>query len=82
MRPQKVEIKDGDEFDTKTDTPKLVGKKLLCEVVHNLGTKENENGEVPTFANIKKIISLVDETTGEVQENNSPRNSIIADDLD
>ncbi len=75
-------LKDGDEFDTKIDTPKLVGKKLLCEVVHNLGTKENENGEVPTFANIKKIISLVDETTGEVQENNSPRNSIIADDLD
>ncbi len=75
-------LNDGDEFDTKIDTPRLVGKKLLCEVVHNLGTKENENGEVPTFANIKKIMSLVNDDTGVVEKTSSPRNSIIEDDLD
>lgn len=67
-------IEDGDEFDTK-DTEKLVGKLLLCEVVHTEGTKPNEDGELPVFANIKKVISLIDEN-GEVKEESSPRNSI------
>ena len=75
---------DGDEFDTKTDTAKLVGKELLCEVVHSQGTKPNDKGELPTFANVKKVISLADTTTGEVEE--SPRNAIAnnddEDDLD
>lgn len=64
-------LEDGDEFDTKLDTPKLIGKKLICEVVHNLGNKTNENGELPTFANVKKVISLFEE-----DENLSPRNKI------
>ena len=78
-------LEDGDEFDTKDDTPKLVGKKLLCEVVHTQGSKPNEDGEFPTFANVKKVISLVDEETGVVSEE-SPRNMIASqddeDDLD
>lgn len=73
-------FKDGDEFDTSTDTQKLIGKELICEVAHSKGTKANDKGEFPTFANIKKVISLVNENTGEVSE--SPRNSIIDDDLD
>lgn len=74
-------MSDGDEFDTKTDTPRLVGKKLLCEVVHTQGTTEREDGTFPTFANIKKIISLVDEETGEVEiEEKSPRNIIAEED--
>lgn len=73
-------LKDGDEFDTSTDTQKLIGKELICEVSHSKGTKANDKGEFPTFANVKKVISLVNENTGEVSE--SPRNSIIDDDLD
>ena len=77
-------LEDGDEFDTK-DTPKLVGKKLVCEVVHTKGSKPNDDGELPTFANVKKVISLADEETGEVSEE-SPRNMIASqddeDDLD
>lgn len=73
-------LKDGDEFDTSTDTQKLIGKELICEVSHSKGTKANDKGEFPTFANVKKVISLVNESTGEVSE--SPRNSIIDDDLD
>ena len=73
-------LKDGDEFDTSTDTQKLIGKELICEVAHSKGTKANDKGEFPTFANVKKVISLVNESTGEVSE--SPRNSIIDDDLD
>lgn len=76
-----LEMEDGDEFDTKTDTPKLVGKKLLCDVVHTQGTKEDENGKVPTFANVKTVISLVNEETGEVTSE-SPRNMIASDDED
>lgn len=76
-----LQFEDGDEFDTKTDPAKLVGKVLLCEVVHTQGTKPNDEGELPTFANIKKTISLVEETTGEVKASESPRN-IIADDED
>lgn len=65
-------LQDGDDFDTK-DVNKLIGKKLLCEVVHRNGSKPNENGEVPTFVNIKRIIKLVDDYT---DNELSPRNVI------
>lgn len=80
MLSKALGLEDGDEFDTKTDTPKLVGKKLLCEVVHTEGTKPNDDGELPIFANIKKVIALVNDDTGEVEE--SPRNMIANDDDD
>ena len=77
-------LEDGDEFDTKADTVRLVGKELLCEVVHTQGTKPNNDGELPTFANVKKVISLADTSTGEIVD--SPRNAIAnqedEDDLD
>lgn len=69
-------LEDGDEFDTKNDTPKLVGKKVLCEVIHVEGTRPNEDGELPVFANIKRILKLVEE------ESDSPRNSIASNDDD
>ena len=73
-------FEDGDEFDTKTDTEKLVGKKLLCEVVHNQGSTPNDDGELPTFANLKKTISLI---TDDEEVEDSPRNAISdEDDLD
>lgn len=75
-------MEDGDEFDTKTDPERLIGKKLLCEVVHTKGTKLNEEtGEYPTFANIKKTISLVTDDGEVVESETSPRNA-IADDED
>lgn len=82
MLSKALELEDGDEFDTKTDTPKLIGKKLLCEVVHTEGTKPNEDGELPVFANIKKVIALVDDETGEVQESEKSARNMIADDED
>ena len=82
MLSKALELEDGDEFDTKTDTPKLIGKKLLCEIVHTQGTKPNEDGELPTFANIKKVISLVNDVTGEVSEVKSARNMINDDEDD
>ena len=82
MLSKALELDDGDEFDTKLDTPKLVGKKLLCEIVHTQGTKPNDDGELPTFANIKKVIALVEESTGEVVENQSARNAIADSDED
>lgn len=73
-------FEDGDEFDTKSDTQKLIGKKLLCEVVHTKGTKPNDKGELPTFANIKKTISLVTDDGEVVESEESPRNAIADDD--
>lgn len=69
---------DEEWFDIK-DIGKLIGKKLLCEVVHRDGTKPNENGEVPVFANINKIIKRVDDYT---DTDLSPRNMIADDDFD
>lgn len=81
-----LDMGDEDEFDTTEDTKRLMGKVVLAEVVHSQGTNEREDGTYPTFANVKKIISLVnkeaeianaiDDLMGDV----SPRN-IIADDL-
>lgn len=83
-----LNIPNAEEFDTVTDTPKLVGKKLLCEVVHNAGTQPREDGTVPIFANIKRVISLVNDeptatnTVPTQTTSQSPRQSIIGNDLD
>ena len=69
---------DEEEFETK-DVGKLIGKKLLCEVVPRDGTKPNDNGEVPVFANINKIIKRIDDYT---DTDLSPRNMIADDDFD
>lgn len=76
-----LNLPDADEFDTVSDTPKLIGKKLLCQVVHNAGTQPREDGTLPVFANIKKVISLADETTTSTTTS-SPRQQIIGNDLD
>lgn len=74
-------MQDQDEFDTAKDTKNLIGKKIVCEVVHTQGTQEREDGTYPTFANIKKTIKLADE------ENIGARNIIanntesVGDDL-
>ena len=74
-------LEDEDEIDTATDLPKLVGKKVVCEIVHNEGSQPREDGTLPKFANIAKVVGGVEETTGEVR---TARGSIptIADDLD
>lgn len=77
-------LEDGDEFDTVTDIKKLIGKKVLCEVKHSEGKTPKQDGTLPVFANVKKVISLVNDDTGEVID--SPRNAIAGkedfDDLD
>ena len=76
-------LADMDEFDTIKDTPKLVGKKLRCEVVHNQGTQPREDGTYATFANIKKVIELVNDNEANIPPvNASPRQAIIGNDLD
>ena len=77
-----LSFEDGDDFDTKTDTPKLIGLKLLCEIKHSQGNNPNENGELPTFANVRKVISLVTEDGEVLDGNTSPRNAIIEQDED
>lgn len=66
-------LQDGDDFDTRR-VNELVGKKLLCEVVHSEGKTVGNDGKLPVFANIKRVISLVNDDTGEVID--SPRNAI------
>lgn len=74
-------FEDGDEFDTKIDSDRLLGKKLLCEVVHVEGNTPNAEGKLPTFANLRRTISLVTDD-GEVVSSQSPRNAIAEDDED
>lgn len=54
-------LQDGDDFDTK-DVEKLVGIKLLCEVTHS---EYNDK----TYANVRKVISKVDDANGVVEDN-------------
>lgn len=65
-------MEDGSEFDTK-DVGKLIGIKLLCEVAHS---EYNDK----TYANIKKVISKVDDVTGEITS--GTRASLNADEDD
>lgn len=70
-------FEDGDEFDTKSDPEKLVGKKVLCTVIHSQGTRANDKGEFPTFANINRVLELVEDDVAD-----SPRNSLPTEDDD
>lgn len=73
-------LEDGDEFDTTKHPKQLIGKKVLCEVIHTKGTKPNDDGELPTFANlVQRTMKLISED-GEVSD--SPRNAIADDDED
>ena len=74
-----LDTKDEDEIDTNKDLPRLVGKKIVCEIVHNEGTTPKEDGTFPKFANIKRVIGKPNETTA-----TTARASIssVADDLD
>jgi hypothetical protein len=78
-------LEDGDQFDTVKDTPRLVGKKLVCEVTHAEGNKPGKDGKIPVFANIGKVIGAYEET-GEViatpATSGSARKAIATDDLD
>ena len=71
-----LELPDMDTFDTMQDTPRLIGKQLVCEVTHTKGTKPNDEGEFPTFANIKKVISLC----GDRMEENEAKVREVLDD--
>lgn len=76
-------LPDMAEFDTATDLKKLLGKKVKCEVTHTQGTEPREDGTYITFANIKKVISLVTDEAPVVNAGTpSPRQQIATDDLD
>lgn len=63
-------LEDGDDFNTN-DVNKLVGIKLLCEVAHS---EYNDK----TYANVKKVISRVDED-GVVETNTSSEDTAYPD---
>lgn len=67
-------LQDGDSFDTK-DVIKLVGIKLLCEVSHS---EYNEK----TYANVRKVISKVDDNTGEIVATTTHPTVSVLNDLD
>lgn len=76
-----LNLADMEEFDTVTDTPKLVGRRLKCEIIHNEGTQPREDGTLPVFANIKKVLELVNDNEVSIPAA-SPRQKIIGNDLD
>lgn len=79
-----LNMPDASEIETTTDLPKLVGKKLLCSIIHKEGTQPREDGSLPVFANIEKVLKLADENTTSTVVTTSARASIptIGDDLD
>lgn len=70
-----LNVQDGQEMDAKELANALLNKKVLCEIVHNQGKQAREDGTFPTFANISKVISLVEDTNDTVT-NDNPRNLI------
>jgi len=76
-------LEDGSDFDVITDTPKLIGKEIVVDVVHTEGSTPRDDGTYPKFANIKKILRSADNKPKEITENNTnivnPRDTIIND---
>jgi myosin-crossreactive antigen len=79
-----LEMPDASEIETTTDLPKLVGKKVLCSIIHKEGTQPREDGSLPVFANIEKVLRLVKDNGEVVIPTTSARASIptVGDDLD
>lgn len=71
-----LNIKDGDEMELDEIVNNLKGKKIKCEVVHTQGTQAREDGTYPTFANINKILGVVNEEETTTQATN-PRETIL-----
>lgn len=79
-----LDMQDMEEFDTK-DIGQLENKTLLCEVAHTQGTQPKDDGSYAIFANVKKILSLVENKTETktVSTTVGPRDTIATmDDLD
>lgn len=91
-----LELPDMGEFDT-ANCGKLIGKIVKCEVIHTEGTQPKEDGTLPVFANIKKVLELVtdkkenyvdsdldDVLSKKSNTSKSPRSAIstLGDDLD
>lgn len=70
-------VKDGDEMDVSELAKQLTGAKVLCEIVHVEGSNPREDGTLPKFANVKRYISSVEDTTTNVVANENPRASIL-----
>lgn len=70
-----LNIKDGDEMEVDEIVNQLKGKKIQCEVVHTQGTQAREDGTYPTFANINKILSVVESDT--TAQATNPRETIL-----
>lgn len=73
---------DEDEIDTVTDLPKMIGKQVICEIKHNEGNQPKEDGTLPKFANIAKVVGPVDTTTVEVKTTSARASIATMDDLD
>lgn len=58
-----LNTQDADEIDTTTDLPKMIGKKIVCEIVHTKGTQARDDGTYPTFANISKVLGVPEENS-------------------
>lgn len=76
-----LSIPDMGEFETN-DIDKLVGKVVKCEIVHTQGTQPREDGSFPVFANIKKVISLVEENNVQTSTASGRASIPATDDLD
>lgn len=70
-----LNLQDGEEFDTK-DVPKLVGHKILVDVVHT----PDKNDPEKVYANIKRIKGNEDDSELSTPNDISPRNAIIEND--
>lgn len=79
-----LDMPDASEIETTTDLPKLVGKKVLCSIIHREGTQPREDGSLPVFANIERVLELVKDNGEVVVPTTSARASIptVGDDLD
>ncbi len=73
------ELQNMDEFDTN-NIKDFIGKIVECEVVHTEGTQPRDDGSLPVFANISKVVKLVKPSNNDCV---SPREVVsVGDDLD
>lgn len=74
-----LKVQDGEEMSIEEMCKELLNKQVKCLVEHKPGNRPREDGTIPTFANVTKILGGVEESTSATPtQTENPRSSILA----
>jgi len=72
-----LKVTDGEEMSIEDMCKQLINTQVKALVEHRPGNKPREDGTIPTFANVTKILGGVEITSATPTQTENPRSSIL-----